>query len=137
MRRNLLAITGLIGLLAAARPALAHHSFAAEYDSNKPIKFQGKVTKVEWTNPHVYFYVDAKDDNGKDVNYAVETGAPNGLYRQGWRKDSLKIGDVVTVDGFRAKDGSNTVNARNVTLPEGRKVFAGSAEDGGPGAKNP
>jgi len=137
MRRNLLVITGLIGLLAAAVPALAHHSFAAEYDSNKPIKFQGKITKVEWTNPHVYFYVDTKDDNGKDVNYAVETGAPNGLYRQGWRKDSLRIGDVVTVESFRAKDGSNTVNARNVMLPDGRKVFAGSVEDGGPGAKNP
>jgi hypothetical protein len=137
MRRNLLAVTTLFGLLAAAAPLLAHHSFAAEYDSNKPIKFQGKVTKVEWMNPHVYFYVDAKDDTGKSVNYAVESGAPNGLYRQGWRKDSLKVGDMVSIDGFRAKDGSNTVNARNVTLPDGRKVFAGSADDGGPGTKNP
>jgi hypothetical protein len=136
MRRSLLA-TSIFGLLLAAVPVLAHHSFAAEYDSNKPIKFEGKVTKVEWMNPHVYFYVDAKDENGKAVNYAVETGAPNGLYRQGWRKDSLKVGDTVTIDGFRAKDGSNTVNARNVTLPGGRKVFAGSADDGGPGAKNP
>jgi len=137
MRRNLLAVTTLFGLLAATAPLVAHHSFAAEYDSNKPIKFQGKVTKVEWMNPHVYFYVDAKDDTGKSVNYAVETGAPNGLYRQGWRKDSLKVGDMVSIDGFRAKDGSNTVNARNVTLPDGRKVFAGSADDGGPGTKNP
>jgi hypothetical protein len=137
MRRILPAITGLFGLLIAAAPMLAHHSFAAEYDSNKPIKFQGKVTKVEWMNPHVYFYVDAKDETGKEVNYAVETGAPNGLYRQGWRKDSLKVGDMVSIDGFRAKDGSNTVNARNVTLPDGRKVFAGSADDGGPAAKNP
>lgn len=137
MRRILPAITGLFGLLIAAAPMLAHHSFAAEYDSNKPIKFQGKVTKVEWMNPHVYFYVDAKDESGKQVNYAVETGAPNGLYRQGWRKDSLKVGDMVSIDGFRAKDGSNTVNARNVTLPDGRKVFAGSADDGGPAAKNP
>ena len=137
MRRNLLAVTSLAGILLAAVPVLAHHSFAAEYDSSKPIKFQGKVTKVEWMNPHVYFYVDAKDDKGKDVNYAVETGAPNGLYRQGWRKDSLKVGDTVSIDGFRAKDGSNTVNARNVTLPDGRKVFAGSADDGGPAAKNP
>jgi len=137
MRRTLLAVTTLFGLLAATAPLVAHHSFAAEYDSNKPIKFQGKVTKVEWMNPHVYFYVDAKDDTGKSVNYAVETGAPNGLYRQGWRKDSLKVGDMVSIDGFRAKDGSNTVNARNVTLPDGRKVFAGSADDGGPGTKNP
>jgi hypothetical protein len=137
MRRVLPAITGLFGLLLAAAPMLAHHSFAAEYDSNKPIKFQGKVTKVEWMNPHVYFYVDAKDETGKAVNFAVETGAPNGLYRQGWRKDSLKVGDMVSIDGFRAKDGSNTVNARNVTLPDGRKVFAGSADDGGPAAKNP
>jgi hypothetical protein len=137
MRRNLLAVTTLFGMLVAAVPLVAHHSFAAEYDSNKPIKFQGKVTKVEWMNPHVYFYVDAKDASGKEVNYAVETGAPNGLYRQGWRKDSLKVGDMVTIDGFRAKDGSNTVNARNVTLPDGRKVFAGSADDGGPAAKNP
>jgi len=132
MRRNVLAVTALFGLLVAAVPVLAHHSFAAEYDSSKPIKFQGKVTKVEWTNPHVYFYVDAKDDSGKEVNFAVETGAPNGLYRQGWRKDSLKVGDLVTIDGFRAKDGSNLVNARNVTFPDGKKIFAGSAEDGAP-----
>jgi hypothetical protein len=137
MRRILPVTAGLFGLLVAAAPIFAHHSFAAEYDSNKPIKFQGKVTKVEWLNPHVYFYVDAKDENGKEVNYAVETGAPNGLYRQGWRKDSLKIGDMVTIEGFRAKDGSTTVNARTVTLPDGHKVFAGSAEDGGPATKNP
>ncbi|HLH32947.1 MAG TPA: DUF6152 family protein [Terriglobia bacterium] len=137
MRRNLLAVTTLFGLLLTAIPVLAHHSFAAEYDSNKPIKFEGKVTKVEWSNPHVYFYVDVKDDSGKEVNYAVETGAPNGLYRQGWRKDSLKIGDLVTIDGFRAKDGSNLVNARSVILPDGRKVFAGNAEADAPAPKNP
>jgi Family of unknown function (DUF6152) len=137
MRRNLLAVTTLFGVLLLAVPVLAHHSFAAEYDSTKPIKFQGKITKVEWTNPHVYFYVDAKDEGGKEVNFAVETGAPNGLYRQGWRKDSLKVGDTVTIDGFRAKDGSNLVNARNVTLPDGRTVFAGTAEAGAPNAPKP
>ena len=136
MRRLLLAVSTLtFGFLMAVVPALAHHSFAAEYDRTKPIKFSGKVTKVEWMNPHIYFYVDVKDDAGKVINYAVEGGAPNGLYRNGWRKDSLKAGDTVSVDGWKAKDGSNTVNAGSVVLPDGKKVFAGSADDGGPGAK--
>jgi Family of unknown function (DUF6152) len=137
MRRHLLAVAGLgVGLIMAAAPAVAHHSFAAEYDRSKPIKFTGKVTKVEWMNPHIYFYVDVKDEaTGNVTNYACEGGAPNGLYRNGWRKDSLKAGDSVTVDGWRAKDGSNTVNAGSVILPDGKKVFAGSADDGGPGAR--
>jgi len=135
MSRYLLAVSGLCtGLLLAAIPLAAHHSFAAEYDNNKPIKFSGKVTKVEWMNPHIYVYVDA-NDNGKTVNYAVEGGAPNGLYRQGWRKDTLKAGDPISIEGFLAKDGSNTVNARTWVLPDGKKVFAGNNEDGGPAAK--
>ena len=135
MKRYLLAVSGLCtGLLLAAIPLAAHHSFAAEYDNNKPIKFSGKVTKVEWMNPHIYVYVDA-NDNGKTVNYAVEGGAPNGLYRQGWRKDTLKAGDPISIEGFLAKDGSNTVNARTWVLPDGKKVFAGNNEDGGPAAK--
>jgi Family of unknown function (DUF6152) len=136
MKRYLVAISGLcIGLLLSAITLLAHHSFAAEYDNNKPIKFSGKVTKVEWMNPHIYVYVDAKDESGKVVNYAVEGGAPNGLYRQGWRKDTLKNGDNIAIEGFLAKDGSNTVNARTWVLPDGKKVFAGNNEDGGPAAK--
>ena len=135
MSRYLLAVSGLCtGLLLAAIPLAAHHSFAAEYDNNKPIKFSGKVTKVEWMNPHIYVYVDA-NDNGKTVNYSVEGGAPNGLYRQGWRKDTLKTGDVISIEGFLAKDGSNTVNARTWVLPDGKKVFAGNNEDGGPAAR--
>ena len=135
MRRYLLAVSGLCtGLLLSAIPLVAHHSFAAEYDNNKPIKFSGKVTKVEWMNPHIYVYVDA-NDNGKTVNYAVEGGAPNGLYRQGWRKDTLKAGDPISIEGFLAKDGSNTVNARTWVLPDGKKVFAGNNEDGGPASK--
>ena len=135
MRRYLPAVLSLFCLLAAVVPVLAHHSFAAQYDRSKPIKFSGTVTKVEWMNPHIYFYVDVKDAAGKVINYACEGGAPNGLYRNGWRKDSLKAGGTVTVDGWKAKDGSNTVNAGNVQLPDGKRVFAGSADDGGPGAR--
>ena len=138
MKGRLLAITGICaGMLLSAIPLVAHHSFAAEYDNNKPIKFTGKVTKVEWMNPHIYVYLDSKDDKGKVVNYAVEGGAPNGLYRQGWRKDTIKLGDTISIDGYLAKDGSNTVNARTWVLPDGKKVFAGNNEDGGPGTKNP
>ena len=119
------------GLLLASAPLLAHHSFAAEYDSKKPIKITGTVTKVEWMNPHIYYYVDVKDASGKVTSYAVEGGTPNTLRRNGWGKDSLKTGDNVTVEGFMAKNGSNHVNGRTVTLPDGRRVFGGSA-DGGP-----
>ena len=122
------------GVLMAALPALAHHSFAAEYDSQKPIKLTGTVTKVEWMNPHIYYYVDAKDESGKVTNFAVEGGTPNQLYRQGWRKDSLRVGDTITVSGFRAKNGSNHVNGRTVVLADGTRVFGGSSDDGGPGA---
>ena len=135
---KLLAVSVLCGaLLLSAVPIVAHHSFAAEYDNNKPIKFTGKVTKVEWLNPHIYVYLDVKDNSGTTINYSVEGGAPNGLYRQGWRKDTLKVGDTLSIEGFLAKDGSNTVNARTWVLPDGKKVFAGNAEDGGPASKNP
>ncbi|PYS21852.1 MAG: hypothetical protein DMG11_27440 [Acidobacteria bacterium] len=132
MRRNVFGILAAgFGLLLASAPLLAHHSFAAEYDSKKPIKITGTVTKVEWMNPHIYYYVDVKDASGKVTSYAVEGGTPNTLRRNGWGKDSLKTGDNVTVEGFMAKNGSNHVNGRTVTLPDGRRVFGGSA-DGGP-----
>ena len=121
-------------LLFATLPVFAHHSFAAEYDVKQPVTLKGVVTKVEWLNPHIYLYVDVKDASGNTVNWSVEGGPPNSLYRLGWRKDTLKPGDAVTIDAYRAKDGTSTANARNVLLPDGRKVFAGSADDGGPKA---
>jgi hypothetical protein len=109
---------------------LAHHSFAAEYDSNAPVKITGTVTKMEWMNPHARFYVNVKDSNGKMVNWNFELGAIPVLLKQGWTKNSLKEGDEVTVEGSKAKDGSFTANARSVVLSNGRKVFAGSSQAG-------
>jgi Family of unknown function (DUF6152) len=121
-----------LGLLAIAAPVFAHHSFAAEYDNAKPVNMTGSVTKVEWMNPHARFYVDVKDEKGKVTNWEFELGSPNGLARRGWTRNSMKVGDMVVIDGFSAKDGSNLANARNVKLADGRKLFAGSTDDGGP-----
>jgi len=121
---------GLLALglaLTVATPLVAHHSFAAEY-GNEPAHLQGAVTKIEWQNPHVYYYVDVPDANGAVVNWAIEVGAPNGLYRAGWRKDSLKIGDKVTVEAFRAKAGGPHANGNSVILANGKRVFNGTAD---------
>src|SRR5260370_8558565 len=104
------------GLVATLAPALAHHSFAAEYDDKKPFTLSGTVTKVEWLNPHARFYMDVKDESGKVTNWEFELASPNGLMRRGWTRNSLKAGDAVTVEAYRAKDGSNPANARNVNL---------------------
>ena len=124
-RKSSLLLAGLAVLLAAL-PALAHHSFAAEYDGTKPIKLTGTVTKFELTNPHSWIYIDVKDADGKVVNWGFETASVANLYRRGFRKDTVAPGTVVTIEGYLAKDGSHTGNAQKLTLPDGKTVVLGT-----------
>ena len=127
MRAKLGVLAAVAGLLVSAVPVLAHHSFAAEYDANKPVTLTGTVTKIEWMNPHTRFYIDVRDKNGVLTNWNLELASPNALVRNGWTRKSLNVGDEVTVQGSLAKDGSKMANARVVTLANGRQVFAGSS----------
>ena len=135
MRAYLLGGLVAVALLVAAGKTTAHHSFAAEFDANKPIKLTGTVTKVEWTNPHVWFYINVKDDTGKVTNWGAEMGPPHGLQRRGWRRETLKIGESVTVEGSLAKNGSKRMNARSVTMTKtggrpGETLDAASSQGG-------
>ena len=123
-------VAAAFAIIAAVTTVSAHHSFAAEFDANKPFKMTGKVTKVEWMNPHTFFYIDVVDEKTKKVtNWGMEMGSPNILMRNGWRRDTMKIGDEVTVEGSLAKDGTPTGNARTVVLTSsGKRLFAGSSQ---------
>ena len=128
MRTTLSMVVGLC-LLAGVAPVVAHHSFAAEYDIDKPVKVTGVVTKIEWTNPHIWFFVDVKDEKGAVTNWGFSGGHPGVLDRRGISKHVLKPGDTVVVEGFRAKDGSTNASGGSVTFPDGRRVFTASAGD--------
>ena len=122
----------VLGLMVAAVPVVAHHSFAAEYDSNKPVKMTGTVTQMEWINPHAWVHIDVKKPDGKVESWMVEAGAPNALLRRGFNKQSLLPGTIITVEGYQAKDGANRANGRDITYQDGRKLFVGSSGTGAP-----
>ena len=129
MKWKIAAFSAAAGFLLATPGIIAHHSFAAEFDASKALTLKGIVTKIEWSNPHTYFYVDVTDPDGKVVNWGMEMGSPNGLMRQGWTRNTMKVGDEITVEGSQAKDGTHVGNARVVTLAAtGKRLFAASSQ---------
>ena len=132
MRITLPFVLGMLALVAAAAPARAHHAFASEFDSKKPVKFTATVTKMEWINPHAWMHVEVKKPDGTVENWMIEAGSPNSLFRRGINKNTVKPGMTVVVDGYQARDGSRRANGRDVTLPEGQKLFLGSQGTGAP-----
>jgi hypothetical protein len=121
-------------LVLAAMPASAHHAFAAEFDSERPVKVRGTITKIEWVNPHAWLYVDVKSPDGKVVNWHFELGPPNALFRLGWKKDAIPVGTEVEITGFRAKSMDAVANGRSIILPDGRELFSGGSGPGSEGA---
>lgn len=132
MRTSLvMAVAGML-MLGTGAPLVAHHAFSAEFDSTKPVTLKGKVTKMEWINPHAWLHMEVRGSDGKVISWAVEGGAPNALLRRGWNRNSVPIGTEIVVEGYRAKDGSNRANGRDVTLANGTKLFLGSSGTGAP-----
>jgi Family of unknown function (DUF6152) len=127
-----LGVFSAVGGLLVALPISAHHSFMAEFDQRKPVTLTGSVTGVEWQNPHTYFYLDVKDENGKVVNWRLETGSPGALMLRGWTRETIRVGDHLVVQGYRAKEIQNVAAARSVTMTDGRTIFGGQTDDGGP-----
>jgi len=137
MKVSLAVLAGVAALALSAGTAVAHHSFAAEYDANKPVTLKGTVSKIEWMNPHARFYVDVRDEKGNVTSWNLELASPNVLVRNGWTRKSLNVGDEVVVEGSAAKDGSKMANARVVKLADGRRVFAGSSGGDAPPPAQP
>ena len=135
MRIRLVLVATSMALVAAAAPARAHHAFASEFDARKPVKFTATVTKMEWINPHAWMHVAVKKPDGTVENWMIEAGSPNSLFRRGIDKNTVRVGMQVVVDGYQARDGSRRANGRDVTLPEGRKLFLGSQGTGAPEEK--
>ena len=132
MKLGMIVVIAGLAVCGAARCVSAHHAFAAEFDANRPVSFKGTVTKMEWVNPHTWLHVDVKKPDGTVENWAIEAGTPNVLFRRGFTKESLLPGTEVVVDGYQAKDGSHRANGRDLTFPDGRKLFLGSSGTGAP-----
>jgi hypothetical protein len=132
MRMSLMTLSVVVGMGLAVTPMRAHHAFTAEFDSNQPVSFRGTITKMDWVNPHSWIHIDVKDETGRVTNWALELGAPNALFRRGWRKDSIAVGTEVAVTGFACKSGQPCANGRTITLPDGRELFVGSEGTGAP-----
>ena len=132
MRRKIAVVVAGLVLALATVPVVAHHAFSAEFDANRPMTLKGTVNRTEWINPHSWIHVDVEDENGNVVTWAIECGAPNSLMRRGLNKNSIPVGTELVIDGFGAKDGSSTANARDITFPDGSQFFVGSSGTGAP-----